>query len=180
MKKTKPLLEPQEVDQMTENLCKLHKRFAVLWLVGVFTGLRISDLLQLRPRDIGEITWVEEQKTKRIRGLFIKPALMAEIQDLIAFNQLKPDEFLFFSTENKKHKPISRQWAHRIIAKTARNLRQKGIGTHSMRKTYACDLYFATGSLEAVKASLGHKDISTTFLYVRDALEAPRRKFDAL
>jgi integrase len=65
---------------------------------------------------------------------------------------------------------MSRQWATTVIAKTARSLGLENVGAHSMRKIYACNIYRATGSIEAVRASLNHSKAETTLIYLRDVL----------
>jgi integrase len=171
MNKTKAITDSVKVSRMAEQLCKLyHPRYGLMWVLGTFTGLRIGDLLRLRPRDIGQFVWVEEAKTKRIRGVFLPPVLLVMVYIHVIRESLHPHQFLFFSSPSRKNKPISRQWAHRIIARTAKMDGLCCIGAHSMRKIYACDIYRSTGKIEAVQAALGHRNISTSFFYIRDVL----------
>jgi site-specific recombinase XerC len=94
------------------------------------------------------------------------------LKKYLALFCLKNDDFIFFSSSTQKHKPITRQWAHRIIASEARKMNLCCIGSHSMRKIYACNLYQSTGDLNAVQRALNHKYPSTTLLYLRDLLPA--------
>lgn len=169
--KTKAILDPNQDYKMLKRLCKLHLRFGLMWLMGIVTGLRISDLLRLRPQNIKQITWVREGKTGRIRGLFIPDDVLQAVDFCVTECNISQSEYLFFSSATRRYKPISRQWAHRIIAREAQILDLKHIGAHSMRKIYACNLYRSTGKIEAVQTALGHKDISTTFFYIRDVFE---------
>ena len=51
-------------------------KFCLLITIGVFTGLRISDLLQLRFSQFeSEILTVQEQKTNKTRRIKINPDL---------------------------------------------------------------------------------------------------------
>jgi len=171
MKIVNAITVSRDVYYMEKALFKVHWRYGLMWYLGTFTGLRISDLLKLRPYDIAELLWVEEQKTKKIRCIYLPLALLADIEEYIQHYRLAPLEYLFFSSGSRRNKPISRQWAHRIIARTARYNGLHSVGAHSMRKIYACDLYRSTGHLESVQRALGHKNISTTFLYIREILE---------
>jgi len=57
-------------------------KFCLLISIGVFTGLRISDLLQLRFNqfDNSEILNIQEQKTKKVRKIKINPDLKVIVQ----------------------------------------------------------------------------------------------------
>ena len=156
---------------MAQTLWNVHHRYALLWFLGVETGLRIGDLLRIRVRDVGQFLWLEEQKTKRIRGIFMMPDILEDIYFYVYEHRLNPDEFLFFSSSTRKYKPITRQWAHRVIARTSKIRGHRHIGSHSMRKIYACELYRSTGKIEAVQEALGHRSVATTFFYIRDVLE---------
>jgi integrase len=142
-----------------------------MWNLGIATGLRIGDLLKLRPAQIDRIFWIEEQKTKKIRGIFMTSEILETVNRYIREHRVASDGFLFYSSDSKKTKSMSRQWAHRIIARTASNLGLKCIGAHSMRKIYACGLFASTGSIKAVQSELGHKHMSTTLIYLKDLLE---------
>ena len=57
-------------------------KFCLLISIGVFTGLRISDLLQLRFNyfDNSEILNIQEQKTKKVRKIKINPDLKVIVE----------------------------------------------------------------------------------------------------
>ena len=46
----------------------------------------------------------------------------------------------------------------------------RGYTLHSLRKCYAVDQLRKTGSYERVQADLGHRYLSTTLIYLQDAL----------
>ena len=59
-------------------------KFCLLFSIGVFTGLRISDLLKLKFEQFenSEILNVEEQKTKKVRKIKINPDLKVIVDRL--------------------------------------------------------------------------------------------------
>jgi site-specific recombinase XerD len=81
-------------------------------------------------------------------------------------NRLLKGDYLIFSQPWKKDKALSRVQAWRIIARMAKLAGLERIGTHSMRKTFATELFNATGSFEAVQGALNHKYLSTTISYL--------------
>jgi integrase len=172
MNRVKAVLSPEKVNALSARLKKAHPRFYLLWAIGISTGLRISDLLCLRPSHLTSTCFTfEESKTKKTRHLELDDELLQEARRFVARYHLGDGHFLFFSSAARKHKPMSRQWAHRVIAREAAEVALEMIGAHSMRKIYACRLFASSGSIETVQAILGHKYVSTTLIYLRDILE---------
>jgi integrase len=174
MKITKAILEINGQRAMYQSLTNTHPRYGVLWLLGIESGLRVGDMLSLRVSDILPSTkyWLEvvESKTGKTRKIEISSSLREDINNLVHTYDLAPTDFLFFSTRKNKGKAVSRQWVHRIIARNASNFALEGIGTHSARRIYACNLYRVTGSLQRVQEAMGHKCVSTTLIYLLDLL----------
>jgi integrase len=172
MKMTRAVTNIQDVNNIAHGLNKFDLRFSLLWKLGLVSGLRISDLLTLRASTIGTFGSMEvkEKKTGKTKRMELGHEIALEVSFYVAVKRLKKTDYLFYSREQKKDKPMSRQWAHRVIARTAQNKGLEFIGAHSMRKTYACDLFRSTGKIEAVQASLNHKYPSTTLTYLKDLL----------
>jgi integrase len=172
------ILDPGEVTAMFDALSAVHLRYGLLWLMGCESGLRIGDLLNLRVSDLMGLAdgllllKLLERKTGKFREVSFSATALGMFWALKAGSRLGHDDFVFFSSDRCKFRPITRQWAHKLIALTARNLRLECVGTHSMRKTFACNLYRATGSLKCVQEVLNHKYPSTTLLYLSDLLTA--------
>jgi integrase len=175
MMSVKALLSDDKVSNLIRALDNYHPRFGLLFALGVETGLRISDLLRLRVRDVKLTLHVTERKTKRKRSIDISPWMLLAVELYAKDFSLKKTDFLFWSKPWHTDKPMSRQWAYDVISRVAKENGLQGIGTHSMRKTYACDLYRRLGSVEAVQNVLGHKHIQTTMAYVSDAKNANLR-----
>lgn len=160
----------EKVAQLADALAAYHPRFGILWRLGVETGLRVSDLLQLQPCDLKHLLHVVERKTGKIRKIDLSPEIRAVIREYVKDYALRKGDFLFWSRRGVYHKPMSRQWAHRVIRREALSLGFTAIGTHSMRKTFAVDKFRRIRSLEAVQRVLNHTHVSTTLLYLQDLL----------
>ena len=152
--------------QLGQRLADRHVRFGLLWLLGVETGLRISDLLALRVKDVKRNLHVTEKKTGKKRQFNLSPKLLAQFRSYIRKYRLKKADFLFYSAYTRTDRPVSRQWVWKIIARTATEMGLFSIGTHSARKTYAENLFARTGSVEAVQRALKHKHKKTTEAYL--------------
>ncbi len=154
-------------------LDQVHPRYGLLWDLGIETGLRISDLLQLRVCDFEyKLLHVVEKKTQKERSIDISSPLRSLLRAFFDAFDMLPCDFVFWRRRNQRNIPISRQWASHVISQAAKYLGLPGVTAHSMRKTYACRVYMHTGSLEATRRALNHKYVSTTAMYLTALLEA--------
>jgi integrase len=153
---------------MTDALAAKHGKYKVMWLIGVETGLRISDILKLRVNDVsGGKLVVQEQKTAKTKTMKLSASLMRDISAHVRRYALRDDHFLVFSRDHLRYRPVTRQQAWRVVKAVSRLVGFDGIGTHSMRKTFARDRFFSSGGdMEAVRRSLAHDHIVTTLGYL--------------
>lgn len=132
------------------------------------TGLRVSDVLQFRTAKVKQKTFtVTEMKTGKKRRIYLpsdlKKRLLAQAGK----------EFVFEGRSGEK--PRTRQAVYTDLRRASKAFRLKGVNSpHSLRKTYAVELYKATGNLEYCRKKLNHDDIETTLIYVMaDQLSRP-------
>jgi integrase len=130
-------------DQFRSLISKLERdgeyKYCLLIAVGVFTGLRISDLLQLRFSQFenSEILTIQEKKTKKTRRIKINNDLNAIINRIKEKMMPKdPDGFIFLNRYGSK--PIDRSWINvnlkRIFRKYGIEI-EGNISSHMFRKT---------------------------------------------
>jgi integrase len=159
---------------MYDLLYRRHPRYGALWMVGVETGLRITDLLKLDAKTVlsGDSWTIIEQKTGKPRTIKFTSQTHAALLEIVYNSGLMEtdNDKIFYRHPTNKQQSITRQWAHRIIARTASNLGLGDVGAHSMRKIFACNLFRATGSFKRVQNELNHKYPSTTLIYLQDLL----------
>ena len=153
----------------------LTRRSGVSWylllLIGFNTGLRISDIVRLRVRDIRghERLVVVARKTGREADIKLKADVRKTIDTYLG--NADPDEFIFRSRErgpDGQPKPIDRRTALRIVQRIAAATGYTShVGTHTMRKTYAYALYIASGrDLSIVQHQLGHSSTAVSLHYI--------------
>jgi integrase len=151
-------------DYLEEN----NPRNYVLFMTGLYLGLRISDILQLKVRDIKnkDYIYIREEKTNKENKIVINDELK-EIYSTYIKN--KPMNRYLFKDErkNKPNKPISRQQVWNILNDLASEFEYKDpIGCHTLRKTFGYWLYQDTKDAVAIKELLNHSDISITKRYI--------------
>ncbi|WP_096636415.1 tyrosine-type recombinase/integrase [Clostridium cochlearium] len=165
------------------------ERNLTLFLLGVATGYRVQDLVDLTIADIKEALLngyfeIQEKKqynawkthikkkprsTKKMpqkRKHDIAPQLENILRNYIKGK--KKSEYAFPSQKGFGSKHISTKAYSDILKKVAndREINLKNITGHSLRKTYARRLYEATNDLEYVRIALGHLSIEVTKRYL--------------
>ena len=165
-----------------------------LFMLGVSTGGRISELLSLTIGDVYQnasaVTDLLYDKSI-VKGGEVSRAVPVNrdgrqaIDDLILWHREKyrntyPDRPLFPSRHKSGTVPMHRQTAHQMLKKAfiAAGLNGK-IATHSLRKSFAQRVYEQSGDIYLVKELLGHRNVATTQQYLgvnyadaREAVEA--------
>lgn len=148
------------------------ERNYMLFTIGVTTGYRAGDLVELRVRDARDALKngffeIDESKTQR----FDKPKRRAELVDRCAkelrkyVKGRKDYEWLFPSRKGNGH--ITAASYSRILNQAASYFGIKHITGHSMRKTYAYRLYERNNKdIALVSQMLTHRSIDWTKRYI--------------
>jgi integrase len=165
-------------------------RDRALFVTGVKSGFRISELLSLTVGDVYDHGRIVERVTvqrkhmkKKTEGrtVVLHPRardaigvwlpILAQYVGVEKPRDIPPGTPLFCSRvrrEDGTRRPIARETAWRILeaAAAAHELTGK-IGTHSMRKTFANKVYdHVQHDLVKTQRALGHKNINSTVAYL--------------
>ncbi len=134
-----PIREKEKVEEVYKTLKAQNERDAMLFLTGVYTGLRISDYRMFRVRDcLRPYYSVREKKTGKQKIYEWNPYLKRELDKYI--QEKEPDEFLFKSRKGL-NQPITRERAYVIIKQGCNKCGIYNVGTHTLRKTFGLFLY---------------------------------------
>ena len=178
-KKTKALSTEQYkeiIQTMREGFsgCRPNDRIATALVLEGNLGLRISDIIKLRPCDIvrdGDRYHLEivEQKTGKRRIFTVPLVLYQYIENYCLRNGIGRMETIFPITERAVQKQLN------IVCDY---LGYEGISTHSFRKWYATEIYKSNGyDIVLVQRLLQHSSAATTQRYI--GIE-PQRIEDAI
>ena len=164
-------------------------RNRLLWIIGTNTGLRISDILKLKLKDVldnkgevRELLELVEQKTKRPRAIEIRPPVKREIEKFLKDTRAYDlNEYLFKDRRKGKediNKPITRVRAWQMINDWGRKAGVTyRIGTHSLRKVFGTFAFKAGIDLVYISEELGHRNVEVTRRYLGITKEATRKAF---
>ncbi|MEG1411384.1 MAG: tyrosine-type recombinase/integrase [Terrisporobacter sp.] len=161
-----PIKDNEKIRKIIKEL-KSNKqdRNLIMILIGIYTGLRISDILALRVKDVkGKISIKKkEEKTKKYKSIAIHKELYKELETYCIGKS--NDEYLIRSREGV-NKPISRVQAYRIIKALQYKYRiADNLGCHSLRKTYGYNMY-KKNDISIVQKSLNHSSQGDTIKYI--------------
>lgn len=167
MKTVQPIRSLSQIKQIEKILKSQSTRDYMLFRLGINSGLRISDILSLKAKDLRNQDYfnLKEQKTGKTQRIKIQPKLKEELNQYL--QNLKDDEYLFQSQKGI-NQPIQRMQAYRIINDVARKVGIKDqIGCHTMRKTFGYHMYIhANKDITIVQKFLNHSSPSVTLRYI--------------
>ena len=128
------------------------------------TGLRVSELVGLKKRDINLEAGFLIASGKRSKERMVPLGTYARDIIRLYLQEMKPGGIHFLS--NKRGLPLTRQAIWKIIRKYGLQLEHGGhISPHTLRHTFATHLLEGGADLRSVQILLGHEDISTTQIY---------------
>ena len=140
MKKVEPIRELDDIERMKDFLKSKSERNYVLIMCGLYSGMRISDIIPLQVKQVtGDRIEVIEKKTRKAKRFAINPELRKALNHYIKENDLHGYDYLFPSkkkvrTDGVRIAHIGRVAAYQILKQAAEHVGLKNIGTHSMRR----------------------------------------------
>ena len=165
-------------DQFKSLISKLERdgeyKYCLLISIGVFTGLRISDLLQLRYSQFenSDILIIQEKKTKKTRRIKINLDLK-EIVDRVKKRMVVSDTDQYIFVNRYGTKPIDKSW---VNVELKRIFKQYGIelegnvSSHMFRKTLGNRVLrlnnYSNESIVLLMELFGHSSVALTKRYL--------------
>ena len=174
-----PIRDRKKISQI-KNLLRGQRRYRdlLLFVVGINTALRISDLLELRISHfldknlrIKRRFWIKEQKRGKRHEVVINNSIkQAFTEYLKAYPGVdnNPEYYIFFNTKtNTFTEPIKRGQAWKFITTICQEVGLQGnYGTHSLRKTWGYHARMNGVDLALIMHKLNHESIAYTKHYL--------------
>ena len=164
-----PIRDLNQLEEFKRLLAEKDLRNWMLFVLGINIGLRVSDLLPLRVKDVsGQYLHVIEKKSKKRRRILLNEALRAEIRRYLDYyDWLGPNDLLFESNSYRTSgEPISSVQAYRIMRDAGDALGLDSIGTHTMRKTFGYHFYQRTKEIATLQLLMNHSSPRVTMKYI--------------
>lgn len=160
---THPIRDIETLRNMKTYLHRKNVRDYLLLNVMLNTGLRISDTLALKVRDVRnkERLSITIQKTGLRYDQRLNGRLRSELDFYTA--SFRPDDYVF---QSQKGGQLSRSQAHRILSQAGKHVGIERVSSHSIRKSYAYHNYQQNHDIAALMQILGHKTPAVTMRYI--------------
>ena len=162
-------------------------KMSLLFALGCFTGLRISDILALRWNQIlyAEEFTIIEKKAGKQRTLRLNPQLQKHIQE--CYEQIKPIGVKAPILVSQKGTVFTVQAINRILKEIKKKyrLKIKNFSCHSLRKTFGRQVYTMNGenselALVKLMELFNHSSVSITKRYLGLRQEEILQTYDCL
>ena len=165
--KTLPvLLSRPELERLFA--CAGSPRNRVLLLTTYAAGLRVSEVVNLKPADIDSgrlMIRVEQAKGAKDRYTMLSPRLLAELR--LYWKLYRPTAWLFPSSRDPNRKMhVGRAQKIYYEAKRRAGI-TRGHGIHTLRHCFATHLLEAGLDLRTIQSLMGHTALTTTMRYLQ-------------
>lgn len=176
MSKSQPIKNLERIEQLKQYyLSKGDIRDYTLITLGLNTGLRIGDLLNLKWKDVYDFKKnrfkkhinLIEQKTQKQNFIALNKAAITCLKILkSSLENINSEHYIIKSSQNV-NKPIDRTQAFRIIKQGAKSIGiEENISCHSMRKTFGYWAWKNGVPPVIIMNIFNHSSIEITKLYL--------------
>ncbi|PAE23034.1 tyrosine-type recombinase/integrase [Bacillus sp. 7894-2] len=173
-----PIKDIKSINKIKEILKRQSQRDLLLFVLGINTGIRVSDLLSLKISDVSDGKEIKEfiyiddltidaesKKNNEQKAYFLNNSVKKELRKYFSQHDFAECDFLFKSKKNNQ--PITRQQAYRIINSAAKEAGIEGkIGTHTLRKTFGYHAYRKGIAISIIMSIYNHHSSAETLRYL--------------
>lgn len=171
MEFVQPIRNLKQIETIKKLLKSQNLRDYCLFVLGINSGLRISDLLKLKISDVIEKNKVKDRirlreiKTGKYKDFPLSDNTKSAIKEYLKTRDYKENEPLFLSRKNKGF--LMRNQAYKIINDVAKSVGIKEkIGTHTLRKTFGYHAYNNGYDIALIQKLFNHSSPSVTLRYI--------------
>jgi integrase len=163
-------------------------KFCLLISIGVFTGLRMSDLLILKYSDLlnSETFYIKEKKTQKQRSIKVNKDLKEIVSRIVQKSKVNDLEQLIFINKYGT-KSIDKSYVNvkiKEIIKLYRIRLEGNVSTHTFRKTLGRRVMevnnYSNESLILLMDLFGHSSMSITKRYIGIREQEIHNVYDSL
>ena len=160
-----PIRDKNDIQRIVEYFNNNDKRkYAVLFLLGINSGLRVSDLLGFKVKDVLNQSSIKlrEQKTGKYKLFPLKDELQKILNDFC--KNRNPNEWLFVGRHNLK---LDRIIVYKTFVNACKELNiDANVGTHTMRKTFGYHHYKQFHDIALLQTIFNHYSPVVTKRYI--------------
>lgn len=170
MEVVEPIRDKKKIEAMKKILYADNIRNYVLFVLGINSGIRVSDLCKLKDTEVKEDNGkikeriiIREKKTGKTKNYPINESAK---KALIEYLGVKSPEGKYLFASRKGGNPITRIQAYRILNDAAELVGVPRVGTHSLRKTFGYHAYINGTSITLLQRIFNHTTQKDTLRYI--------------
>lgn len=181
MKKIKvvePIRSKKDLKRIIEWFNENHPKYSVLFLLGITSGLRISDILNLNVDDVlnKQSITIREKKTDKVKSFPIRKDVQTILNKFCDKRNL--DEPLFVGWKGCR---LDRSQVYRFINDACNELKiDANVGTHTMRKTFGYHHYRQFKDITLLQTIFNHASPDVTKRYIGITQDEVNASYQAL
>lgn len=142
------------------------EKYSLLFRFGCYTGLRASDILSLKVKDVylKNVINIREIKTGKVKRFPVSKYIKPELTKHIEKNNLGADDFVFGGRGDRE---ADRSNVYRFIVRACKELGiEANVGTHTMRKTFGYHAYKQFKDVMVLQYIFNHSSPEVTKRYI--------------
>lgn len=168
MELVEPIKSKKDIQRIIKYLKSRNILYSTVFQFGIYSGLRVSDILALNISDVRDKKYVEirEKKTHKYKKFPINERLKQVIEEYLPIRQE-----MYWNTKalfvSKKGSRLGRSQVYRFINEACKELGIEGdFGTHTMRKTFGYHFYQDTKDVVMLQKIFNHSSPAVTLHYI--------------
>lgn len=168
MNYVEPLKKREDISKLEEYLAKISKRNRLIFIFGINSGLRVSDILSLNIGDVKDkqSVVIREKKTGKYKKFPLNNKLKCLIKEYLEeIPSCRLNTPLFLGDKGSR---MHRSFVYRFLNEAVNVLKLEvgAIGTHSMRKTFGYHHYKKFNDVALLQKIFNHSSPSITLRYI--------------
>ena len=159
-----PIKSKKDIKAVEQYLKEHNERDYVIWVLGLNSGLRVSDIVGLNVSDVVDKTHITiiEKKTQKRKSFYINDKLKKVLKSYTKDRNL--DEPLFLGKQGRR---LDRSIVHRFIKNACKEVGLKiQASTHTMRKSFGYHHYQQYKDSIILQKIFNHSSQNITLRYI--------------
>ena len=169
--KVSPIRKKEHIEAI-KKLLKSKPRDLAIFVLGINTALRASDLLritvgQVEDLEVGGSFAIREKKTKKVRKVFLNEASHAAIQAYLKVRRETGANVPLFLSRIGKNRAITVSYLNNLMKRWCKKVGiRENIGSHSLRKTWGYQQRMKGTGVPVLMVAMNHSTQFQTLSYL--------------
>jgi len=174
-----PIKSKRDIKAVEQYLKKHSERDYVIWVLGLNSGLRVSDIVGLNVSDVVDKTHITiiEKKTQKRKSFYINDKLKKVLKSYTQGRNLNEPLFL-----GKQGRRLNQRQVYRFLINTCKNVGVKSkVSTHTMRRTFGYHHYQQFKDIVILQQIFNHSSPRITRMYLgitQDEIDFSYKNFE--